>query len=44
MERNDVLLDANAIIRLFINDINEQHITIKQTIKEHKCFTILPVI
>ena len=38
-----ILLDANAILRYLLDDIHEQHLSVKKAIENRDCFCILSV-
>ena len=41
---NNILLDANAILRFLMDDVHDQHLKVKDTIENNDCFLILPVV
>ena len=41
---NNILLDANAILRFLMDDVHDQHLKVKDTIENSNCFLILPVV
>ncbi len=41
---NNVLLDANAVLRFLMDDIHDQHLKVKEAIENSNCFLILPVV
>lgn len=41
---NEILLDANAILRLLLNDVEEQNAIVKEVIESKRCWAITSVI
>ena len=41
---NEILLDANAILRLLLNDVAEQNAIVKEVIETKQCWAITSVI
>lgn len=41
---NEILLDANAILRLLLNDSTEKNKIVKETIEKERCLALMSVI